>query len=102
MERRGAMVVGVLMMVFAAVAVIGKAEICNLTEEDLMACKPSVSGTNPVDPPAPECCSALQKADFPCLCGYKNSFLLPSMGIDPTLALQLPERCKITPAPRCS
>ncbi|KAI3463241.1 hypothetical protein Pfo_019904, partial [Paulownia fortunei] len=68
--------------------------ICNMSGEDLMACKPSVTPPRP-PPPSARCCSALSHADIRCLCSYKNSKLLPSLGIDPNLAMQLPDKCKL-------
>ncbi|KAM3380058.1 putative lipid-transfer protein DIR1 [Capsicum galapagoense] len=74
--------------------------ICNVSGEGLMSCKPSVTPPNPTAPTA-RCCSAVAHADMGCLCTYKNSPLLPSLGIDPRLAMQLPERCKLPTRPRC-
>ncbi|XP_009358980.2 putative lipid-transfer protein DIR1 [Pyrus x bretschneideri] len=74
--------------------------LCNMTDEGIADCKPSVTKTNPT-PPTPECCEALKGADLKCLCGYKNSFLLPSLGIDPTLAMALPAKCNLTPPNDC-
>ncbi|CAK9142604.1 unnamed protein product [Ilex paraguariensis] len=73
--------------------------ICNISSEGLMACKPSVTPPNPT-PPSATCCSALSHADMSCLCSYKNSSLLPSLGIDRKLAMQLPDKCKL-PHPPC-
>ncbi|CAI9107296.1 OLC1v1006621C1 [Oldenlandia corymbosa var. corymbosa] len=69
---------------------------CNMDEEGLMACKPSVTPPPPapVDPSA-ACCEALRGADLECLCSYKNSLMLPSLGIDPDLALALPPKCNL-------
>ncbi|XWS31198.1 hypothetical protein CRYUN_Cryun23aG0057000 [Craigia yunnanensis] len=58
--------------------------LCDMNDEGLEACKPSVTQPNPVDP-TPKCCEALKGANLTCLCGYKNSMWLPSLGIDPTL-----------------
>lgn len=74
--------------------------LCNMTDEGLADCKPSVTKTN-TTPPTPECCEALKGADLKCLCGYKNSFLLPSLGIDPPLAMALPAKCNLTPPNDC-
>ncbi|CAN1341848.1 Putative lipid-transfer protein DIR1 [Linum perenne] len=74
---------------------------CNMTEAGLTACKPSVTKPNPVDPPAKDCCQALGTADLKCLCSYKNSFVLPSLGIDPDLAIALPYKCKLPSVPQC-
>lgn len=80
---------------------VGAAQvICNMTEEQLEACKPSVSGSNP-SPPSAECCAALKSADLPCLCSYKNSGFLPALGIDPDLAMQLPSKCGVTAPSDC-
>ncbi|CAI0561239.1 unnamed protein product [Linum tenue] len=74
---------------------------CNMTQEGLQACKPSVTKPNPVDPPALACCQALGRADLKCLCSYKNSFVLPSLGIDPDLAMALPQKCNLPSLPQC-
>ncbi|CAN4086980.1 unnamed protein product [Withania somnifera] len=66
--------------------------ICNVSGEELMSCKPSVTPPNPTAPTA-QCCSALSHADMACLCTYKN--WLPSLGIEPNLAMQLPTKCKL-------
>ncbi|KAH6814254.1 hypothetical protein C2S51_023272 [Perilla frutescens var. frutescens] len=71
--------------------------LCNVTDDGFTACKPSVTPPAPV-PPSPECCAAVSGADLKCLCSYKNSFLLPSLGIDPDLALALPAKCNV-PSP---
>ncbi|OIT36278.1 PREDICTED: putative lipid-transfer protein DIR1 [Nicotiana attenuata] len=74
--------------------------ICNVSGEGLMSCKPSVTPPNPSAPTA-KCCSALAHADWGCLCSYKNSQWLPSLGVDPTLAMQLPQKCKFPNPPHC-
>ncbi|KAI3819605.1 hypothetical protein L1987_13446 [Smallanthus sonchifolius] len=84
------------------VAVIGGSqalEICDMTEDGLVACKPSVTTPNPVHP-TPECCKAVAGADMKCLCSYRDSSMLPSLGIDPELAVGLPAKCSL-PAPPC-
>ncbi|XP_059663635.1 putative lipid-transfer protein DIR1 [Cornus florida] len=75
-------------------------ELCNINEDGLMACKPAVTAPNPVTP-TPECCQALSGADLTCLCSYRNSFILPSLGIDPDLAMALPAKCNLTPPTNC-
>ncbi|XP_062104913.1 putative lipid-transfer protein DIR1 [Humulus lupulus] len=74
--------------------------ICKVPMKGLMECKPAVTKPNPKSP-TPECCSALTHADLQCLCSYKNSQLLPSLGIDPTLALQLPQKCNLPHPANC-
>ncbi|XP_070055445.1 putative lipid-transfer protein DIR1 [Nicotiana tomentosiformis] len=74
--------------------------ICNISGEGLMSCKPSVTPPNPSAPTA-KCCSALAHADWGCLCSYMNSHWLPSLGVDPTLAMQLPQKCKLPNPPHC-
>ncbi|PIA35866.1 hypothetical protein AQUCO_03400035v1 [Aquilegia coerulea] len=74
--------------------------LCNMSEDDLKICKPSVTKPNPVDPTL-DCCTALSKADLTCLCSYKNSMVLPMYGIDPDLAMQLPAKCSLTPPTTC-
>ncbi|GAB2213509.1 hypothetical protein Droror1_Dr00017816 [Drosera rotundifolia] len=70
---------------------------CDMTEDGLMSCKPAVTEPNPWDPTA-DCCQALSGANLTCLCSYKSSPLLPSIGIDPNLTAGLPAKCNI-PAP---
>ncbi|MBA0603740.1 hypothetical protein Gorai_002041 [Gossypium raimondii] len=86
----------VVLMVMVALMVEGSRAmtLCDMNDEGLEACKPSVRQPNPVDP-SPECCKALKGADLPCLCSYKNSVWLGSFGIDPKLALDLPPKCKL-------
>ncbi|KZV58807.1 hypothetical protein F511_18644 [Dorcoceras hygrometricum] len=74
--------------------------LCNMTFEGLMACQPAAVA--PIPPtPSTTCCSALSHANTSCLCSFKNSKMLPSLGIDPTLAMQLPEKCKLTHPAQC-
>ncbi|KAL1343390.1 hypothetical protein HN51_029776 [Arachis hypogaea] len=69
--------------------------ICNVLVGDLLPCKPAVTLPNPL-PPSEVCCSVLSKAGLlKCLCSFKDSPLLPSLGIDPDLAKQLPEKCHL-------
>ena len=97
---RGKLVV--LMMIMVALMVEGSRAmtLCGMNDEGLEACKPSVTQPNPVDPSL-KCCEALKGANLTCLCGYKNSLWLPSLGIDPTLALALPPKCKLDMLPGC-
>jgi hypothetical protein len=74
--------------------------LCNMNEDGLDACKPSVTQPNPAKP-SPKCCEALTGADLQCLCSYKNSAQLPFFGIDPTLAASLPKECGLTPPSNC-
>ncbi|TKY50536.1 putative lipid-transfer protein DIR1 [Spatholobus suberectus] len=74
--------------------------ICNVSVAGLMACRPAVSPPNPT-PPSQDCCNVLSHADLRCLCSYKNSTLLPSLGIDPNLAMQLPAKCNVPHPPHC-
>ncbi|XP_031481540.1 putative lipid-transfer protein DIR1 [Nymphaea colorata] len=71
--------------------------LCNMTEDGLLACKPSVTanGCQPPAAPSAACCAAIAAADLPCLCSYRNSMILPALGIDPDLAMQLPGKCGI-------
>ncbi|GLT64809.1 hypothetical protein SLA2020_372790 [Shorea laevis] len=74
--------------------------VCNMNEDGQDACKPSVKKSNPVDP-SPACCDALKGADLNCLCSYKDSFLLPTFGIDPKQAIAAPPKCGLTNPPNC-
>ncbi|KAE8692124.1 Detected protein of confused Function [Hibiscus syriacus] len=92
----------VLMMITAALMMEGSRAIslCDMDDEGIEACRPSVTQPNPVDP-TPECCEALKGANLTCLCSYKNSYWLPSLGIDPALAMGLPPKCKLDMPPDC-
>lgn len=91
----------VLMMFMIGTALVFESctavSLCNMDEGGILACKPSVTNPNPVDPSA-DCCKALSGANLTCLCSYKNSLFLPSLGIDPHLALALPAKCNL-PSP---
>lgn len=79
----------------------GLIKLCNMDEDELDKCRPSVTKPNPVDPPPEECCEVLKKADLTCLCSYKESPMLPALGIDPGLALGLPSKCHLDPPQNC-
>ncbi|CAA0805980.1 Bifunctional inhibitor/lipid-transfer protein/seed storage 2S albumin superfamily protein [Striga hermonthica] len=100
----GATAAKFLFLVLALMAAfLGRAaafSVCNVTEEGLEACKPSVTQPSPV-PPSTECCHAVSGADLKCLCSYRNSFMLPALGIDPDLALALPAKCNLPPPADC-
>ncbi|XWS22212.1 hypothetical protein CRYUN_Cryun29cG0014900 [Craigia yunnanensis] len=83
-----------------AIATTDAQSICNMPASGLMACKPAVTPPNP-PPPTSTCCSALSHADMRCLCSNKKSNLLPSLGIDPNLAMQLPSLCKLPRPANC-
>ncbi|GER40647.1 lipid-transfer protein [Striga asiatica] len=92
-----------LLVAALTAAFLGEAagfSVCNMTEEGLEACKPSVTQPSPV-PPSTECCDAVRGADLKCLCSYRNSVMLPALGIDPDLALALPAKCNLPPPPDC-
>ncbi|KAM1049971.1 hypothetical protein TB2_031302 [Malus domestica] len=74
--------------------------ICNVSVTDLMTCRAAVTSPN-LAPPTKACCAALLHANLSCLCSYKNSIVLPSLGIDPNLALQLPAKCKLPHPANC-
>ncbi|XP_059276029.1 non-specific lipid transfer protein GPI-anchored 7-like [Lycium ferocissimum] len=63
----------------------------------LVPCAPYLNSTKP-KPPA-SCCDPLREAvttDLACLCKlYENPTLLPSLGINVTLAIGLPKYCNI-------
>ncbi|XP_030547759.1 putative lipid-transfer protein DIR1 [Rhodamnia argentea] len=89
--------------VVVAVALAGGSEaitLCKMSDDQLTACKPAVTKPDPAEP-TPECCAALSAADLGCLCSYKNSAVLPALGIDPGLAMGLPAKCGLTPPADC-
>ncbi|KAE8696310.1 dual specificity protein kinase zakA-like [Hibiscus syriacus] len=94
---------GMAFIVVALVMVMAIADaqtICNMPTSGLMACKPAVTPPKP-PPPTSTCCLALSHADMRCLCSYKNSKLLPTLGIDPNLAMKLPSLCKLPHPANC-
>lgn len=93
------LVVVVMVMAIRVFEPCNAQTICNIPLSGLMACRPSVTPPRPT-PPTADCCRALSHANMQCLCSYKNSSFLPSFGVDPKLALQLPAKCKL-PAPNC-
>ncbi|OMO68031.1 hypothetical protein CCACVL1_20118 [Corchorus capsularis] len=99
MERTRA-VAFVATLLLVVVATADGQTICNMPVSALMECKPAVTPPKP-PPPIPSCCSSLSHADMRCLCSYKNSNLLPSLGIDPKLAMQLPTTCKLPHPAKC-
>ncbi|MBA0628631.1 hypothetical protein Golax_021584, partial [Gossypium laxum] len=93
-KMKGLQALILAMVMVMAIATTDAQSICNMPASGLMACKPAVTPPNP-PPPTSTCCSALSHADMRCLCSYKNSKLLPSLGIDPNLAMKLPSLCKL-------
>ncbi|XAR60896.1 hypothetical protein NMG60_11034437 [Bertholletia excelsa] len=99
MEVTKAVAVAVVLLLAAAGGLMALS-LCDISEDGLLACKPSVTQPSPADPSA-ECCQALYGANMTCLCGYKNSLVLPALGIDPALALALPAKCNLTAPADC-
>ncbi|KAI4334797.1 hypothetical protein L6164_013506 [Bauhinia variegata] len=89
-----------LLLILGALRLSNAQTICNVSVAGLMACKPAVTPPKPAAPSG-NCCSALSHADLRCLCSYKNSKLLPSLGIDPNLAMQLPGKCHLPHPANC-
>jgi len=89
-----------VMEVLLMVAAIDALNFCGVSLPDAAKCKPA---TTPPPPPTPEptaeCCAVVAKADFKCICRFKH--LMPPLGIDPDLALQLPVKCKLNQTPPC-
>ncbi|KAF7847458.1 hypothetical protein BT93_H0153 [Corymbia citriodora subsp. variegata] len=74
--------------------------VCGVSFSQLLTCMPAATPPNP-PPPTSTCCEVLSQADLPCFCQFKSSPILPSIGVDPELALQLPGKCKIPNPPTC-
>ncbi|RWW21031.1 hypothetical protein GW17_00014831, partial [Ensete ventricosum] len=91
----------VLLLVAASTTAAAGQSLCNMTQVGLAACKPCIATVKPEEKPTEACCTALKQADLPCLCSYKNSDLLPYLGIDPKQAMQLPAKCNIAPPQQC-
>lgn len=91
------MVVLMLLMVSVSLKVETSTalELCDMDDEGITACKPSVMKPEPVAP-SEECCKAVKGANLTCLCSYRTSPWLPALGIDPDLALELPSKCNLT------
>uniref|UniRef100_A0ACD5XGB6 Uncharacterized protein n=1 Tax=Avena sativa TaxID=4498 RepID=A0ACD5XGB6_AVESA len=76
--------------------------VCDMSNDDFMACQPAAAATtDPTPDPSPECCATLGKADLKCLCAYKNSPWLNLYNIDPKRAMELPGKCGLTTPPDC-
>ncbi|KAK1316665.1 putative lipid-transfer protein DIR1 [Acorus calamus] len=90
----------VVVMVVAAANVGEALEICNMDASRLSGCLPAIRGPSPA-PPTQGCCDVIRTSDLHCLCGYKDSSLLPSFGVDPKLAMALPRKCHLNPPPEC-
>ncbi|ERN06753.1 hypothetical protein AMTR_s00005p00101720 [Amborella trichopoda] len=73
-----------------------------MNQDGFKACQSSVSGSAPAPTnPSKACCKAIGSADLGCLCSYRHSLLLHSLGINPDLALQLPAKCNLRTPPQC-
>ncbi|CAL9064096.1 unnamed protein product, partial [Musa banksii] len=96
--------VALAMAVVLAVACtmeVAAQSLCKMSQEGLDACRPCISTVKPAEQPSDACCAALKQADLPCLCSYKNSVLLPYIGIDPKRAMQLPAKCSMAAPQQC-
>ncbi|CAL5191901.1 unnamed protein product [Lathyrus oleraceus] len=98
--KLGSLLLLVVLMMSCRLKLSNGMSLCNMNEDGLDACKPSVTQPEPTKP-TPKCCEALTGADLQCLCSYKNSAELPLLGIDPTLAASLPKECNLTPPANC-
>jgi len=79
--------------------------LCNLQQQDLMACQPAVAKDHPAKPSA-GCCKAIKvltPEDIECLCDVKNNKpnLLHYFGVDPGRCMQLPGLCEYPVAVNC-
>uniref|UniRef100_A0A7C9D4M8 Bifunctional inhibitor/plant lipid transfer protein/seed storage helical domain-containing protein n=1 Tax=Opuntia streptacantha TaxID=393608 RepID=A0A7C9D4M8_OPUST len=71
-------------------------KLCGLTMSDMQSCKDAVQkGGDHNTSPSGACCNVLEKADFPCFCGLKDSSLVTKFSVDVTLAIALPGACNI-------
>ncbi|KAF7062131.1 hypothetical protein CFC21_068765 [Triticum aestivum] len=96
---RKALALTVLLVV--ALAATAQA-VCDMDNDDFMACQPAAAATTDPQPaPSEACCATLGKADLRCLCSYKNSPWLSLYNIDPKRAMELPAKCGLTTPPDC-
>ncbi|CAN1190418.1 Putative lipid-transfer protein DIR1 [Linum perenne] len=93
------MMITTLLMLLTIQEINGQT-ICNVPIAGLRACKPSVTPPRP-PPPTADCCRAASHADMRCLCSYKKSPLIPSLGISVPLVQQLPAKCRLSTAAKC-
>src|SRR3989442_4529514 len=100
MERVQKLVIVAMLAIVLSSTTINGQNICNVPISGLLSCRAAVTPPNP-PPPTSGCCSVVSHADLKCLCSYKNSNLLPSLGIDPNLAMKLPEKCKLPHPASC-
>lgn len=90
-----------LALVLIAMIGLGEAQtVCNMSFPDIFSCSSSMMPPNPT-PPTAQCCTALSHADLKCLCDYLKAGAFSYLGIDPSLALQLPNKCNIPNPPTC-
>ncbi|OWM87971.1 putative lipid-transfer protein DIR1 [Punica granatum] len=100
MDTRANIVIVSVLVMLAAVA-NSEITICNVPLSGLQACLPAAKPPSP-PPPTSECCASMKDADFCCLYSYRDSPLLPSLGVDPKLAIQIPDKCHLAHPPPSS
>ncbi|KDP42880.1 hypothetical protein JCGZ_23822 [Jatropha curcas] len=93
-------VVATLLIIVGELYLSNAQNVCNTLPQDLLPCKPATTPPHP-PPPTGECCLVLARGGMSCLCSFVNSNLLPALGIDPDLALQLPAKCNLPHIPNC-
>ena len=82
-----------------AVPVVHPSDICGISIDDLMSCKPAVAAAAVKVPQQGRCCTALKLADLTCLCSFSS--YMPMFGIDPDHAMELPVKCHIIDSFHC-
>ncbi|KAK9159753.1 hypothetical protein Syun_006094 [Stephania yunnanensis] len=97
---------GLLMLVVAVVVLSISGHLVDAADDkcskfqvtDFVPCVPAARPPNP-PPPAPACCAQVKAhndaGDLPCLCAYKDDPRLIVLGVDPALALLIPEKCGV-------
>ncbi|KAF7050885.1 hypothetical protein CFC21_059182 [Triticum aestivum] len=101
-DSRQALALMAILVVVAAALAVGAQAVCDMDNDDFMACQPAAAATTDPQPaPSEACCATLGKADLRCLCSYKNSPWLSLYNIDPKRAMELPAKCGLTTPPDC-
>lgn len=94
------MIVLVALVMVAAARVVDGQSLCNMNRTEFDECWPAMAPPNPTSP-TEKCCYNIRKADLPCMCSYKDSYIATTvLSVDTKLAMELPEKCGVTlPSP---
>ncbi|KAF3328799.1 putative lipid-transfer protein DIR1 [Carex littledalei] len=75
-------------------SMVSALSLCGMNNDGIIACLPSVRGSN-LPHPTSKCCRAARGANFRCFCSYQHSVLIRLLGVNVNQIRKLPAKCGI-------